>query len=107
LLERSFVCFSAKPTEGGNWAIVLRNFNEEFRKVHQFNVSPVHLVYYALADYLQQKEPYLQLGRSCTKGLFQQLSQTKFKALPTYGSYFHCTVTKVLPKKLKRISPSG
>jgi methionine aminotransferase len=65
---------------------------KEFRKVHQFNCfscdSPVQ---HALAEYILQKDAYLQLGSQLQqkRDYFQQLmQQTKFMALPSYGSYF-------------------
>jgi len=45
----------------------------------------------ALASFLQQKENYLSLGifLQQKRDYFQSLmKQTKFKALPSYGSYF-------------------
>jgi methionine aminotransferase len=97
LLERSFVCFSfGKTYHCTGWKIgycvapaALMN---EFRKIHQFNCfscnSPVQ---FALAEYLLQKEKYVQLGSFLQqkRDYFANLmQQTKFKALPSHGSYF-------------------
>ena len=97
LYERSFVCFSfGKVYHCTGWklgyCVAPPALMKEFRKVHQFNCftcnSPVQ---FALAVFLKQKENYLQLGnflqqkRDYLKMLMQQ---TKFKALPSYGSYF-------------------
>jgi methionine transaminase len=97
LYERSFVCFSfGKVYHCTGWklgyCVAPPALMKEFRKVHQFNCftcnSPVQ---FALAEFLKQKENYLQLGsflqqkRDYLKTLMQQ---TKFKALPSYGSYF-------------------
>ena len=97
LYERSFVCFSfGKVYHCTGWklgyCVAPPALMKEFRKVHQFNCftcnSPVQ---FALADFLKQKENYLNLGtflqqkRDYLKTLMQQ---TKFKALPSYGSYF-------------------
>ncbi len=97
LYERSFVCFSfGKVYNCTGWklgyCVAPPALMKEFRKVHQFNCftcnSPVQ---FALAEFLQQKENYLQLGhflqqkRDYLKTLMQQ---TKFKPLPSYGSYF-------------------
>ena len=64
----------------------------EFRKVHQFNCfscnSPMQ---FALADFLKNKESYLTLGKflQAKRDYFQELmKQTKFKPLPSHGSYF-------------------
>jgi methionine transaminase len=97
LYERSFVCFSfGKVYHCTGWklgyCVAPPALMKEFRKVHQFNCftcnTPVQV---ALAAFLQQKEHYLQLG-----GFLQQkrdylkalMEQTKFIALPSYGSYF-------------------
>jgi methionine aminotransferase len=97
LFERSFVCFSfGKVYHCTGWklgyCVAPPNLMKEFRKVHQFNCftcnSPVQ---FALAEFLQQKENYLQLGSFLQqkRDLFKNLMQsTKFKALPSYGSYF-------------------
>ena len=97
LLERSFVCFSfGKTYHCTGWKIgycvapaMLMN---EFRKIHQFNCfSSNSTVQFALAEYLLQKEKYVQLGSFLQqkRDYFANLmQQTKFKALPSYGSYF-------------------
>lgn len=97
LYERSFVCFSfGKVYHCTGWklgyCVAPPALMKEFRKVHQFNCfscnSPVQ---FALAEFLKQKDNYLQLGgflqqkRDYLKSLLQQ---TKFKPLPSYGSYF-------------------
>ncbi len=97
LLARSFVCFSfGKVYHCTGWkmgyCIAPENLMKEFRKVHQFNCftcnSPVQ---FALAEFLQQKDNYLQLGsflqqkRDYFLGL---MSATKFTPIPSYGSYF-------------------
>jgi methionine aminotransferase len=97
LLERSFVCFSfGKTYHCTGWklgyCVAPAAMMKEFRKVHQFNCfscnSPVQ---FALAEYIQQTEHYLQLGAQVQqkRDYFQQLmQQTRFKAFPSYGSYF-------------------
>jgi len=97
LCERSFVCFSfGKVYHCTGWklgyCVAPHALMKEFRKVHQFNCftcnSPVQ---FALAEFLKQKDNYLQLGaflqqkRDHLKNL---MAQTRFKALPSYGSYF-------------------
>ena len=66
----------------------------EFRKVHQFNVFTVNTpVQYGLASYMADAEPYLSLPAfyQRKRDLFREgLQQTKFKLLPTTGSYFQC-----------------
>lgn len=97
LLERSFVSFSfGKVYHCTGWklgySISSESLMKEFRKIHQFNAfccdTPKQI---ALSTFLKQKENYLELGSSLQKkrDFFQSLmSQTKFEALPSYGSYF-------------------
>ena len=97
LYERSFVCFSfGKTYHCTGWklgyCIAPDALMKEFRKVHQFNCftcnSPIQ---YALADFLKDKEQYLPLGKFLQKKrdhFADCMKQTKFVALPSYGSYF-------------------
>jgi methionine transaminase len=66
----------------------------EFRKVHQFNVFTVNTpVQYGLANYMADAQPYLTLPAfyQRKRDLFRAgLANTKFKILPTTGSYFQC-----------------
>lgn len=66
----------------------------EFRKVHQFNVFTVNTpVQYGLASYMGDAQPYLTLPAfyQRKRDLFKAgLAHTKFKILPTTGSYFQC-----------------
>jgi methionine aminotransferase len=99
LLQRAFVCFSfGKTYHITGWkmgyCISSPELMKEFRKVHQFNCFSVHTPSQAgLADYLLDKESYLQLGSFVQKkrDYFGTLMQaTPFKPLPSYGSYFQC-----------------
>lgn len=97
LFERSFVCFSfGKVYDCTGWkmgyCVAPEALMKEFRKIHQFNCftcnSPIQ---FALAEFLKQKESYLQLGNRLQQKrdhLFNAMQQTRFKALPSYGSYF-------------------
>jgi len=97
LLARSFVCFSfGKTYHCTGWklgyCIAPATLMHEYRKVHQFNCfscnSPVQV---ALAEFILQKDQYLELGKQMQqkKDLFEGLmKQTRFKPLPSYGSYF-------------------
>jgi methionine transaminase len=97
LMERSFVCFSfGKVYHCTGWklgyCISSAALMKEFRKVHQFNCfscnSPTQV---ALSEFLADKKSYLSLseGMQEKRDYFQQLmQQTKFTALPSYGSYF-------------------
>lgn len=66
----------------------------EFRKVHQFNVFTVNTpVQHALAAYLSNPAPYLELPAfyQRKRDLFRDgLAKTRFKLLPSQGSYFQC-----------------
>lgn len=97
LLERSFVCFSfGKVYHCTGWklgyCISSDYLMNEFRKIHQFNCfscdTPKQV---ALSTFLKQKDNYLQLGSFLQnkRDHFQNLmSQTRLRALPSYGSYF-------------------
>lgn len=66
----------------------------EFRKVHQFNVFTVNTpVQHALAAYLADPAPYANLPAfyQRKRDLFRAgLAGTRFKLLPSEGSYFQC-----------------
>lgn len=66
----------------------------EFRKVHQFNVFTVNTpVQYGLASYMGDARPYLDLPffYQRKRDLFRSgLAKTRFKLLPSEGSYFQC-----------------
>ena len=66
----------------------------EFRKVHQFNVFTVNTpVQYGLASYMLDEKPYLELPAfyQRKRDLFRAgLAKTRFKLLPSEGSYFQC-----------------
>ena len=66
----------------------------EFRKVHQFNVFTVNTpVQYGLASYMANTAAYLDLPAfyQRKRDLFRTgLAKTRFKLLPSEGSYFQC-----------------
>ena len=66
----------------------------EFRKVHQFNVFTVNTpVQYGLASYMANTAAYLDLPAfyQRKRDLFRSgLANTRFKLLPSEGSYFQC-----------------
>jgi methionine aminotransferase len=66
----------------------------EFRKVHQFNVFTVNTpMQHGLAAYMADPGPYLQLPAfyAAKRDLFRAgLANTRFKVLPSEGSYFQC-----------------
>ncbi len=97
LMERSFVCFSlGKVFHCTGWklgyCVAPEHLTKEFRKLHQFNAfscfTPTQV---ALSTFLQEPKHYLSLPdfMQKKKDFFQELmSATRFRALPTYGSYF-------------------
>ena len=66
----------------------------EFRKVHQFNVFTVNTpMQYGLASYLSEASHYLNLPAfyQAKRDFFRaELEKTRFKLLPTPGTYFQC-----------------
>jgi methionine transaminase len=66
----------------------------EFRKVHQFNVFTVHTpTQHALAHHLSDPVPWQQLPAfyQAKRDRFRAgLARTRFKLLPSEGSYFQC-----------------
>jgi methionine aminotransferase len=66
----------------------------EFRKVHQFNVFTVNTpMQHGLAAYMADPAPYLQLPAfyAAKRDLFRAgLAKTRFRVLPSEGSYFQC-----------------
>ncbi len=99
LLERSFVCFSfGKTYHCTGWklgyCISSAALMKEYRKVFQFNVfccdTPKQV---ALAEFIQNKKAYLELGGFMQKkrDYFRELMKaTPFKLIPSHGSYFEC-----------------
>jgi methionine transaminase len=97
LLERSFVCFSlGKVFNCTGWklgyCVAPEPLTKEFRKFHQFNAfscfTPTQV---ALASFLKEPSHYLSMPDFMQKkrDFFQELmSATRFRALPTHGSYF-------------------
>lgn len=97
LAERSIIVSSfgkTYHTTGWKMGYVLApaNLTTEFRKVHQFMCFSANTpVQYAIADYLDDKDAYLQLSAFYQekRDYFQQLVKgTKFKLMPCLGSYF-------------------
>ncbi len=97
LYERSFVCFSfGKTYHCTGWkmgyCIAPPALTKEFRKVHQFNSfscnSPMQ---FALATFLKNEQAYIGLAKFLQqkRDYFSEVMKaTKFKSLPSYGSYF-------------------
>jgi methionine aminotransferase len=99
LAARSFVVSSfGKTYHVTGWKVgyvaAPASLTAEFRKVHQFNVFTVNTpVQYGLASYMTNPKPYLDLPvfYQRKRDLFRDgLARTKFKLLPSQGTYFQC-----------------
>ncbi len=99
LAERAFIVSSfGKTYHVTGWKIgyvaAPASMSAEFRKVHQFNVFTVNTpMQYGLAAYMADPRPYLDLPAfySAKRDLFRAgLARTKFKLLPSQGTYFQC-----------------
>jgi methionine transaminase len=99
LAQRAFVVSSfGKTYHVTGWKIgyvaAPAALSAEFRKVHQFNVFSVNTpMQYGLAAYMANPAPYLNLPAfyQAKRDLFRQgLAATRFKLLPSQGSYFQC-----------------
>lgn len=99
LFNNAFVVFSfGKTYHCTGWkmgyCIAPPTLMQEFRKVHQFNVFTSNsFVQVGLANYLQNKEAFLNLGKEiqAKRDLFRLLmKETPFTCIPSYGSYFEC-----------------
>lgn len=97
LFKRSFVVFSfGKVYQCTGWKIgycvAPEMLMKEFLKVHQYNCFSCNTPFqYALALFLNKKNEYLELSSffQRKRDYFQVLmTQTKFKPLPSCGSYF-------------------
>ncbi|HYC41474.1 MAG TPA: pyridoxal phosphate-dependent aminotransferase [Noviherbaspirillum sp.] len=99
LASRSFVISSfGKTYHVTGWKIgyvaAPAPLTAEFRKVHQFNVFTVNTpVQHGIARYMANPAPYLELPAfyQHKRDLFRAgLAATKFKLLPSDGTYFQC-----------------
>lgn len=97
LAERSIIVSSfgkTYHTTGWKMGYVLApaNLTTEFRKVHQFMCFSANTpVQYAIADFMEDKNAYLQLSNFYQekRDYFQKLVKgSKFKLMPCLGSYF-------------------
>ena len=99
LAARSFIVSSfGKTYHVTGWKVgyvaAPKPLTAEFRKVHQFNVFTVNTpVQHGLASFMADPQPYLQLPAfyQRKRDLFRTgLAQTRFKLLPSEGTYFQC-----------------
>jgi len=108
LAERSFIISSfGKTFHATGWKIgycmAPKNLMAEFRKVHQFLVFAVNTpIQHALAEYLKQKNTYLDLPK-----FYQQkrdyfcklIKNSKFEFTPSAGTYFQLLSYKKISKE--------
>lgn len=99
LAARSFIVSSfGKTYHVTGWKVAYvaapASLTAEFRKVHQFNVFTVNTpVQHGLAAYMADPQPYLTLPAfyQRKRDLFRAgLARTRFRLLPSEGSYFQC-----------------
>ncbi len=99
LAERAFIVSSfGKTYHVTGWKVgyvaAPAALTSEFRRVHQFNVFTVNTpVQYGLAAYMEDPKPYLDLPAfyQRKRDLFRLgLKGSKFKLLPSEGTYFQC-----------------
>lgn len=99
-LRKRSICVSSFGktfhTTGWKMGYVLapENLTTEFRKVYQFaQFSASTPMQFAMADFLKEKDHYLQLSAfyQQKRDLFAgYLEQSRFKKLPSHGTYFQC-----------------
>ncbi len=109
LAERSIIVSSfgkTYHTTGWKMGYVLapKSITAEFRKVHQFMCFSANTpVQYAIADYMDNKQAYLELSAFYQekRNLFQKLLKgSRFKLMPCEGSYFQSlNYTKITQEK--------
>ncbi len=97
IADRSIIISSfGKTFHATGWkvgyAIAPESIMKEFRKVHQFMVFSVNTpVQHALADFLERKEEYLELGNFYQEKrdyFINLLKGSKYKITPSKGTYF-------------------
>ena len=83
----------------------------EFRKVHQFNVFTVNTpVQYGLAAYMADPAPYQDLPAfyQRKRDLFRAgVAKTRFRLLPSEGSYFQCVDISALAVPERTLGEAG
>jgi len=97
LAERSFIISSfGKTYHATGWkvgyCVAPQNLMNEFRKVHQFLVFSTNTpIQFALAEFLQQKKQYLELGNFYQKKrdyFISLIKNSRFELTPSAGTYF-------------------
>jgi methionine aminotransferase len=108
LAERSFIISSfGKTFHATGWKIgycvAPKNLMTEFRKVHQFLVFSANTpVQFALAEFLKQKNNYLELGTFYQKKrdyFISAINSSRFELIPAAGTYFQLLNYKNMSKE--------
>lgn len=108
LAERSFIVSSfGKTYHTTGWkmgyCLAPKNLMTEFRKAHQYLVFSANTpIQYAYADYLSNKEDYLNLGKfyQQKRDYFLELIKgSRFVPLPVSGSYFQLLKYNAITKE--------
>ncbi len=108
LAERSYIISSfGKTFHTTGWktgyCVAPKNLMAEFRKVHQFLVFCVNSpIQYALADYLKNKNNYINLNsfyQNKRDYFIKQIKNSKFEIIPCGGTYFQLLSYKKLSKE--------
>ena len=108
LAERSYIISSfGKTFHTTGWktgyCVAPKNLMVEFRKVHQFLVFCVNSpIQYALADYLKDKNNYINLNsfyQNKRDYFIKQIKNSKFEIIPCGGTYFQLLSYKKLSKE--------
>jgi methionine aminotransferase len=103
LAERSFIISSfGKTYHATGWkvgyCVAPQNLMNEFRKVHQFLVFSSNTpIQFALAEFLQQKNQYLELGNFYQKKrdyFISLIKKSRFELTPSAGLIFSCSIIK-------------
>ena len=97
LAERSLITYSfGKTFHVTGWkvgyCVAPEELMKEFRKVHQYNVFCVnHPMQWALNEYLQKPEHYLELSafyQEKRDNFLQQIKNSRLELIPAQGTYF-------------------
>ena len=108
LAERSYIISSfGKTFHTTGWktgyCVAPKNLMAEFRKVHQFLVFCVNSpIQYALADYLKNKNNYINLNsfyQNKRDYFIKQIKNSKFEIIPCGGTYFQLLSYKKISKE--------
>ncbi|MDY6791023.1 MAG: methionine aminotransferase [Thermodesulfobacteriota bacterium] len=108
LAERSFVISSfGKTYHSTGWKIgyslAPEPLSQEFQKIHQFLTFASNTpIQYAFAEFMQNKDVYLDLSEFYQKKrdkFLSHINKSRFKALPCQGTYFQLLDYSIISKE--------